>query len=177
MDTINGFPAIADKQAKILILGSMPSDSSLQQQRYYAHQRNAFWPIMFSLFNHNLEISDYPLRQQLLIKNQVAVWDVLQSCHRSGSLDTAIKMNTIQVNQFYDFFSKHNLIKQVFFNGTKAETIYMKNVLAQVSAEFAYLNYTRLPSTSPAHASLNLNQKTKIWHDEIRYIIKATRNK
>ena len=171
MCTITGFPAIEDQQASVLILGSMPSQLSLQHQAYYAHPRNAFWPIMFALFNHNKSITDYQDRKQLLLAHKVAVWDVLQSCNRSGSLDSAIKMESVKVNNFEQFLSTHPSIQHIFFNGAKAENIYSKFVLAQVRQQFHFLRYTRLPSTSPAYASLNLLQKTKIWEDEISYII------
>ena len=86
MSLQTGFPAIADKHAQILILGSMPSVKSLEKQQYYAHPRNAFWPIMLALFNIDKELN-YQQRCQCLVKNNVAVWDVLKSCQRQGSLD------------------------------------------------------------------------------------------
>lgn len=170
MNNISGFPAIADKNAKLLILGSMPSETSLQKQQYYGHQRNAFWPIMLSLFIEppTYESLDYSQRQQLLIKNNIAVWDVLQSCHRQGSLDTAIKIDSIVTNNFYHFFDSHSAISKVFFNGAKAEILYKKYVLPTINKKFSTLEYCRLPSTSPAHASMTLTEKTGIWQKEIK---------
>ncbi|MFW5442856.1 MAG: DNA-deoxyinosine glycosylase [Methylococcaceae bacterium] len=170
MNQIIGFAPIAKENAKILILGSMPSDMSLQKQQYYGHQRNAFWPIMLSLLNKNIDLDqiDYSQRKKLLIENNIAVWDVLQSCHRSGSLDTAIKMNSIQVNPFYQFFTKHRLISKICFNGAKAESIYVKYVLPDVRDQFETMKYVRLPSTSPAHAAMTLLQKTQYWKKELK---------
>ena len=170
VNNISGFSAIADKNAKLLILGSMPSETSLQKQQYYGHQRNAFWSIMLSLFfeQSNSEVLSYAQRKQLLIKNNIAVWDVLQSCHRQGSLDTAIKMESIKTNNFHHFFQSHPAIKKVFFNGTKAEAIYIKHVLPTINKQFSHLEYCRLPSTSPAHATMTLKQKTAIWQKEIK---------
>lgn len=167
MDNIYGFSAIVDKNAKLLILGSMPSESSLQKQQYYGHPRNGFWPIMLSLFSEqpNTDILDYQQRKQRLIENNIAVWDVLQSCHRQGSLDTAIKMDSIKTNDFNQFFSSHPYICKVFFNGTKAEAIYIKYVLPSLNKE---LIYCRLPSTSPAYAAMSLSQKTAVWKKEIK---------
>ena len=167
-NSISGFTAIANKNAKILILGSMPSDVSLQEQEYYAHQRNAFWPIMFSLCNESSERSDYWQRKKMLIENKIAVWDVLQSCYRKGSLDTAIKMNSIKVNDFHLFFTKHTGITKVCFNGAKAESVYAKYVLPVIKEQFGYLQYVRLPSTSPAHAAMTLEQKIEAWKKEIK---------
>lgn len=168
MCNINGFKPLSNQNSKILILGSMPSDASLKRQEYYGHQRNVFWPIMLMLFNEAIELEDYSKRIQLLIRNRVAVWDVLQSCSRTGSLDAAIKMDSIQVNDLYNFFSVHKDIRKVCFNGAKAENIYQKHIFPNVKEQFAYLQYVRLPSTSPAHATMTLIDKTQIWQKEIK---------
>ncbi|MCK5829003.1 MAG: DNA-deoxyinosine glycosylase [Methylococcales bacterium] len=170
MKNISGFPAVAGKNAKLLILGSMPSEASLQKQQYYGHQRNAFWSIMMTLFcdQPNHSVLPYTQRKRLLIENNIAVWDVLKNCHRDGSLDTAIKMDSIKTNNFLQFFLSHPDIKKVFFNGLKAEAIYIKHVLSTLNKQFSDLEYCRLPSTSPAHASITLKQKTAIWKKEIK---------
>ncbi len=169
MTQIKGFNPIADKDAIILILGSMPSDISLQKQEYYGYQRNTFWTIMSALFVGNKKvINEYSLRKKMLIENKIALWDVLQSCHREGSLDAAIKMDTIKINDFKSFFSIHPAIHKVLFNGSKAETIFKKYVLPEIMEQFGYLQFTRLPSTSPAHAAMTVEQKIEIWQKEIK---------
>lgn len=168
MIQIKGFHPIVNKDAKILILGSMPSDMSLKKQEYYGYQRNTFWTIMSTLFVDNKKvISDYSLRIKMLLDNNVALWDVLQSCHREGSLDAAIKMDSIKTNDFINFFSIYPDIKKVFFNGGKAETIFNKYVLPEINEQFGYLQFIRLPSTSPAHAAMTVKQKIDIWQKEI----------
>lgn len=170
MSSIKGFLPIADKNANILILGSMPSVSSLQQQQYYAHKRNAFWPIMISLFGQNMgdDFSDYVQRRALLLKNNIAVWDVLQSCDREGSLDSAIKVDSVSVNNFNDFFLTQKCIKTVFFNGAMAEKTYSKYVLPGLQSSFSEIDYHKLPSTSPAHAAMTIQQKTECWKKHIK---------
>lgn len=169
MSQISGFSPIANENAKLLILGSMPSEASLKQQQYYGHQRNAFWTVLTVILtgNSELNIADYAQRQQLLLTHNIAVWDVLQSCFRAGSLDSAIKMDSLKTNDFVEFFKAHPKINKVCFNGTKAETIYLKYVLPSVKHQFNYLAYSRLPSTSPANAAVSLQQKIKTWGDEI----------
>lgn len=169
MDDISGFLPIANKKSRLLVLGSMPSEVSLEKQQYYGHKRNAFWPIMLSLFCNcsDHQTLDYTTRKQVLIDNKLAVWDVLKGCHRQGSLDTAIKMDSIILNDFHHFFSTHPDIKKVFFNGTKAELIFNRYVLTDISEKFGYLKYKRLPSTSPAYAALSLMEKTVIWGKEM----------
>ncbi len=157
-----GFPPIADEQARILILGSMPSVQSLEQQQYYAHPRNAFWPIMSALFNIERD-GDYHQRCQQLIKNNIAVWDVLKSCHRQGSLDSNIEPNSMIANNFNSFFQQHPKIKHLFFNGGKAEQIFKRYVVPNLDKSFKQLNQTRLPSTSPAHAAMKIEEKLQYW--------------
>ncbi|WP_031434502.1 DNA-deoxyinosine glycosylase [Methylomarinum vadi] len=166
---IKGFAPIADAGAKIVILGSMPSIASLQKQQYYGHRRNAFWPIMLELFSGPGD-ADYRQRQQLLLANHVALWDVLHSCQRSGSLDSNIAEESIKTNDFIGFFKRHPAIKQVFFNGALAEKVYKKQVLPMLGEEFAYLQYRRLPSTSPAHAAMNLAQKCDAWRLILQFL-------
>jgi hypoxanthine-DNA glycosylase len=162
MSAIEGFSPIASGNSSILILGTMPSETSLRKQEYYGHSRNAFWSIMSLLhgFNHEL---DYQGRKEMLMENGVAVWDVLQSCKRLGSLDANIKQSTIVTNDFACFFSENKGINRVFFNGKMAEKVYQNKVLLTLNNRFTHLEYQCLPSTSPANATLNLEQKILSW--------------
>lgn len=161
MTNIQGFPPISRPDARTLILGSMPSRESLAQQRYYAHPRNSFWPIMSSLFG--FKDNNYRLNADQLTQHGVAVWDVLKTCFRTGSLDSDIDGNTIVTNDFQQFFAHHPDIYRVFFNGAKAESVYLKQVLPRLDAKAARLKLQRLPSTSPAHASMSFEQKKNAW--------------
>jgi TDG/mug DNA glycosylase family protein len=162
MAEIEGFAPIVSKNAQVLILGSMPSEASLLKQQYYGHPNNAFWPIMGALFGAFPELC-YERRKTILMENGIAVWDVLQGCHRHGSLDSNIKLSSIRTNDFAGFLGEYRLIRRVFFNGGMAEKVYKKHILPGLDQRFAYLDYQRLPSTSPAHASLNLAQKIEAW--------------
>jgi TDG/mug DNA glycosylase family protein len=158
------FAPIGDSNAKILILGSMPGEISLSANQYYAHPRNAFWKIITALTDTELH-AGYEERVAALTKARVAVWDVLRSCHRSGSLDTAIELDSVEVNDFDAFFDTHPLIEAVLFNGGAAERCYRKHVLPR--QQHRTLRYSRLPSTSPAHASLTFDAKLAIWRATI----------
>ena len=109
-----GFPPVAGKDAKILILGSMPGQKSLEDNQYYAHPRNSFWPIICELFNNKDDL-DYEQKKQLLLDNKIALWDVLRECYREGSLDSDIDQNTIKANDFKIFFKQQKNINAVFF--------------------------------------------------------------
>jgi len=161
MKRIEGFPPLARPDARILVLGSMPSRESLARGQYYAHPRNAFWPIMTRLFD--LRATGYAARADELASRGVAVWDVLKACRRAGSLDSAIDEASIESNDFAAFFAAHRRIRRVFFNGAKAEAVYLRRVLPALDAAPAALPRRRLPSTSPAHASLDLERKTAAW--------------
>ena len=161
MAHIRGFPPIARPDARILILGSMPSRESLARQRYYAHPRNAFWPIVTQLLD--LAAESYAERAAALARRGVALWDVLQACFRSGSLDSAIDDRTLVTNDFPAFFAAHRRIRAVYFNGAKAESVYRRHVLPGLAEPAAGLPLSRLPSTSPAHAGMSLQQKADAW--------------
>ena len=141
MTTNTGFPPIAKPDAKILILGSMPGQKSLEENQYYAHPRNSFWLIMCALFNSD-ENLNYEQRKNLLYENKIAVWDVLKSCYREGSLDSDIDHATIEINDFESFFNSHSDIQSVFFNGTKAEQLFKKVVVNKLE-KFSKITYHR----------------------------------
>ena len=157
---IEGFPPIADADATVLILGSMPGEESLRAGQYYAHPRNAFWPIMEDLFGAGPGL-DYAGRTAVLRASGVALWDVLASCVRTGSLDSAIAGQSMAVNDFPAFFQAHSGITRVFFNGALAEKCFLKSVRPVL--EPCSLRFQRLPSTSPAHAALSYAQKRAAW--------------
>lgn len=160
------FPPIADHRAKILILGSMPGVKSLEQQQYYAHPRNAFWPVMSALFGIDLTL-DYDKRCQLLVDSEIAVWDVLQACQRQGSLDQAINTASMVANDFYLFLQHHPAITKIVFNGAKAEQVFKRLVLPTLTESQKTIARLLLPSTSPAHASRSFDDKLAVWRQAL----------
>ncbi len=133
--------------------------------QYYANRRNAFWNIMAELLGFDPN-APYEIRLQTLKASHIALWDVMQSCHRIGSLDSKIDTASITVNDFQQFFTLHPQIEAVFFNGTTAESTYRKYVLPNVC--HLPLSYKRLPSTSPAHASLSYQLKLMAWRAALK---------
>ena len=162
MNNSLGFPPIARPDARILILGSMPGQKSLAENQYYAHPRNSFWPIMCSLLTTDADLN-YKDRKNLLLTNKIALWDVLKSCYRKGSLDADIDHSSIEPNDFRSFLLKQNQITSIFFNGAKAEQLFNKNVLGIIDKAHKNLCYYKLPSTSPAHAAMTMEQKLSKW--------------
>lgn len=162
MSTIYSFSAICKKDARVLILGSMPGEESLRKNQYYAHPRNSFWFIVGNLFGFDPAL-DYKKRAGLLTGNGIALWDVLQACDRKGSLDSAIEGSSVVANNFADFYTGHPAVESIFFNGARAEQEYMKHVYPRIADSFSNLQYKRLPSTSPAHAAMSRADKLLYW--------------
>jgi hypoxanthine-DNA glycosylase len=165
---ISCFEPIEDKHACVLILGSMPGQASLAANQYYAHPHNAFWPIVSKLLGFPKE-APYALRIQALKTARIALWDVLGSCTRKGSLDARIQTSSEKANDFQRFFQAHPDIRHVFFNGSKAESCFKRHVLKKLKP--SSLSYARLPSTSPAHASRTYAQKLEIWRRELEHAL------
>ena len=158
MSRVQSFPPIASTNSKVLILGSMPGVDSLRAGQYYAHPRNAFWPIMGQLFGAGPMLA-YGERTTRLQSAGVALWDVLHTCVRPGSLDSSITDEV--ANNFPAFFAAHPSITHVFFNGSKAEMTFRRHVLPRLQEDRHV--FTRLPSTSPAHAAMLLEAKMQAW--------------
>lgn len=156
------FPPVSTGNEILLILGSFPGEISLVREQYYAYPRNAFWPIIGTLLDFDPEMP-YRQRLEILKKNGIALWDVLSSCRRQGSLDTAIEKESMLINDFEQFFKTHRFIQHVIFNGQRAAAEFKRHVLPIESIRSRNLELHRLPSTSPAMATLNLKQKTAAW--------------
>ena len=154
-----GFAPVAAPDARVLILGSMPSVASLEATQYYAFPRNAFWKIMGMLFGAAPQL-DYPLRLQKLKENHLALWDVVHSCHRPGSLDSSISEAGMETNDFSGFFNTHPHINHVVFNGQKAASLFRKKVAPELTVDYEYLV---MPSTSPANAASSYAVKLEKW--------------
>jgi hypoxanthine-DNA glycosylase len=159
--TIRGFPPVARRGARVLVLGSMPGAASLAAGEYYAHPRNQFWRIVGELLDVD-PAAPYARRTAALRRADIALWDVLASCRRPGSLDADIDERSIVVNPFADFLAAHPHIRRVCFNGARAEAAWCRHVLPVLPRD-RELACLRLPSTSPAHAALTFRQKLRAW--------------
>ncbi len=157
---LHGLAPVVGVQPKVLVLGSMPSHDSLRHGQYYAHPHNAFWAIMGNLFGAGKHL-DYNERYAILKQRHIALWDVVQQCQRRGSMDTAIISSSIVVNNIPALLQHHPSIRQVFFNGAKAEQIFISRLASKVAHQ--RIAWQRLPSTSPAHAALPLARKLEMW--------------
>lgn len=152
---INSFPAFIDSNTKILILGTMPGIASLTKQEYYGNPRNHFWRIRYTLFD-TLPVSDsFEEKIQLLQKNKIGLWDVLENCERKGSLDIHIKNH--KENDFEMLFKQYPEIHTIVFNGKESHKYFIKK-FGQIEG----ITYYVMPSTSPAN-TMFFENKLKIW--------------
>lgn len=149
------FPPLVNQNSKILILGTMPGEKSLELQEYYGNKGNSFWKLLFTLFNRPLP-KEYIEKKQLLEENNIALWDVLAYCERTGSLDSNIKNE--KANDFESFYKQYPNIKHVFFSSKNASNFYDKYVGREKD-----LQYSILPSPSGANASKSFLQKLEEW--------------
>ena len=158
----HGFPPIARRDARVLVLGSLPGQESLRRRQYYAQPRNAFWAIMGELFGAGPELP-YRERVARLRAAGVAVWDVCARAYRAGSLDASIVAASVEVNDFAAFFRRHRRLRLVCLNGRTAEALYRRRVLPGLGDGARALPLASLPSTSPAHAARPFAAKLAAW--------------
>jgi hypoxanthine-DNA glycosylase len=139
----------------------MPSVRSLQKRQYYAHAQNAFWPLAGEIYGFEQD-APYADRVSALTDAGVAVWDVLHDCIRPGSLDQNIARESEQANDFSGLFRELEHLRLIAFNGKAASQIFMRHC-GDLLAIHDQLTTVVLPSSSPAHAALNLQEKLEIW--------------
>jgi hypoxanthine-DNA glycosylase len=149
------FPPIVDAQARVLVLGTLPGEESLRRGQYYAHPRNLFWPIIFALFDEPPALN-YLERLAFLTAHRIAAWDVCKIGQREASADSAIRRE--RPNAIGLLLDQHPLICAVAFNGTTARRLYDRHFVRR-----ADLTYLALPSTSPAHATIDFSAKLARW--------------
>lgn len=159
-----GFPPISSPAARVLILGSLPGQLSLERGEYYANPQNSFWKII-AVRVPDLS-ADYAGRVRQLIELRIALWDVLAAATRSGSLDADIANDAIP-NNFRAFFHAHPDIGLIGFNGATTAKLYQRHVIPMLTGGQRAIATTALPSTSPAHAGLTFTEKAARWSDAL----------
>lgn len=161
---LKGLAPILDERARVLILGSFPSEASLAAQQYYAHKQNQFWKILGSVLGLPLFELDYAAKQAAVKDAGIAIWDVYESCERAGSLDSAIRNG--QPNDFARLKKSAPALRRVLFNGQTPGRFAPR--LAALGLETCIM-----PSTSPANASWNFGRKLAAWRDGLADVVPA----
>lgn len=164
MEPSDGFPPVAGPDARILVLGSLPGQRSIADQQYYAHPQNVFWRIMRELLGVT---GNYTARCQQLVDHRIALWDVLSSSVRPGSMDADIRLDSACANDLAGFLAAHPDVCLIAFNGRKAEQLFGKFV--DLRAVDRSIRRLCLPSTSPAYAAMPFSGKLAAWREAIRF--------
>lgn len=151
---VHPVPPVYNKESKILILGTFPSVKSREGEFFYHHPQNRFWKVICSIFNERLP-ETIEEKKQLLLRNRIALWDVVQSCEITGSADSSIR-NVIP-NDITPILTEAD-IKKIFANGNTAYNLYKKYIYDKVGRDIV-----KLPSTSPANASFSLERLIEEW--------------
>ena len=151
---VHEFEPVWDTECRILLLGSFPSVKSREVAFYYGHPQNRFWKVLGAILQQEVP-ADIQGRKNLLLRNHIAVWDVIQSCEIIGSSDASIK-NVIPTN--LPRILDQSQIKHIFVNGKTAEKLYKR-----YSEEKTGISAIVLPSTSPANAMFSLERLYNEW--------------
>lgn len=168
MTRVQSFAPIIGTDPRIIVVGSMPGVASLEAVQYYAHPRNAFWPIMGQLFGIDHRAS-YRSRVRQLEGLPLILWDTLQACHRPGSLDSNIDADSVRANDFAGLLGEFPAIRAIVFNGAAAEKYFRRLVVPQLPNALD-IELIKMPSTSPAHAGMSFEQKLADWRRLLDYL-------
>lgn len=151
---VHPIPPLFDENSRTLILGSFPSVKSREQSFFYGHPQNRFWKLIALLFDEEIPQS-IDKKKQLILKNNLALWDVIHSCTITGSSDSSIKdvvPNDLSV------ILQNSRVDRIFANGALSHKMYMKYIFPQTGIEAV-----KLPSTSPANAAFSLERLAENW--------------
>ncbi len=148
------FPPLFDEKSRILILGSFPSVKSREQLFFYGHPQNRFWKVLAAVFSAPVPVS-VPEKRAFLLKNRIALWDVIGKCDIKGSADSTIRNVTPNdLSVILDCAP----IENIYVNGRTAEKYYM-----QYTYPLTGRAAICLPSTSPANAAFSPEKLTEAW--------------
>jgi hypoxanthine-DNA glycosylase len=159
------FDAVESPDARVLILGTLPGVKSLAAGEYYAHPRNCFWWIMGELAGASPDLS-YTDRLEKLRQSGIALWDVCRAAERAGSSDAAIRMESIEPNDFRAFLGNHPRIEMICFNGQPAERLFRRKVLPSLE-DLRPITRRVFDSTSPACARIPREEKLARWRERL----------
>ena len=154
---LHGLKPIINDKTEVLILGSFPGRESLEKKEYYANKRNQFWRIISDLFGNKRSLMSYKEKIDLLVKNKLGLWDIIESCYREGSSDS--KITGEKLNDIKRFLREQSNVEAIFLNGRKAEKLFQRNHINSMHIKY-------LPSTSPANTVSYQDKKAK-WQNNL----------
>ena len=159
---------IYDENSRILILGSFPSVKSREAGFFYGHPQNRFWRVISAVCGESTPFT-IEEKKKFLLRNKIAVWDVIKSCDITGSSDSSIK--NVVPNDL-TLVLNNSTVERIFVNGKKAEQLYNRSIKDVIGREAVCL-----PSTSPANAAWSIERLTEAWSNELKAVEKITVDK
>lgn len=153
------FEPIYSDKSKILILGSFPSVKSREKKFYYSHPQNRFWKLIANIFNEEIP-NTIEEKINLILNNNLAIWDSIKSCEITGSMDSSIQ--NVKCGNINSLIAETG-IKKVIFNGNKAAEVYYK-----YNKKIEEIEYITLPSTSSANATYSFEKLYVVWKKEFK---------
>lgn len=155
------FEPVYDGNSRILILGTFPSVKSREQNFFYGHPQNRFWKLLAALLEEPVPI-DIEEKKSMLLRNHIAVWDVIASCDIIGSSDSSIR-NVVPAD--LNRIVNHAPIRKIYANGGKAYELYRK-----YGQQMTGMEAVKLPSTSPANAAWQMERLLEVWKQILEMI-------
>lgn len=156
---IHNIDPVFDKNSEILILGSFPSVKSREIQFFYGHPQNRFWKVLAKIFEQKIP-ETVGEKKDFLLKNKIALWDVVRSCTVTGSSDSSIR--DVVPNDIEKII-ENSRVERILANGTTAYNLYNRYALKITNIEAV-----KLPSTSPANAAFSIDKLAEIWKSAIQ---------
>jgi TDG/mug DNA glycosylase family protein len=174
---VSSFPPQIGPGCRVLVLGTVPSLRSLEMRQSYAHPHNLFWPFMGVLYDAGPELP-YAERIARLHAAGVGIWDVLKDCHRPGSLDSSIRVDSEVANDIPGLLGDYPMIRAIALNGGKAQQVFARRIQPAIPADRRdALEILALPSTSPANASIPRDVKLERWRVLLQFAPPAARTR
>ena len=167
-EVTSGLPPVVSLETRVLLLGSLPSEKSIELQQYYGNSRNAFWRIMGGIAGAGPDLA-YPERLRRLNEAGIGLWDVLAAAVRPGSLDARIDLRTARCNDFRSLLAAYPSIRCIGFNGRTAARLFRQNTAAMEAVSKHAIELADLPSTSPAHAAMRVDEKCRRWSEVVAF--------
>ena len=151
---VHPIPPLYDENSRVLILGSFPSVKSREECFFYGHKQNRFWKVVAAVCGEEVPVTTDE-KKAMLVRNGIALWDVIHSCEITGSSDSSIR--NVVPNDISMILADAP-VENIFVNGRKAEEMYKKYILPVTGREAILL-----PSTSPANAANSLEKLIEKW--------------
>ena len=154
VDLTHPIDPVFDENSSVLILGSFPSVKSREAGFFYGHPQNRFWKVTAAVMGEEVPVT-IPEKREFLLRNRIALWDVIGKCSICGSSDTSIR--DAEPNDLGRILKASGL-RRIFVNGKTAEKVYRKYTEKATGIEAVCL-----PSTSPANAAWDLDRLIEAW--------------